>query len=389
MDRKTPFLKAGWCCALMLIHWLAGAQITRNNRPTTLELSAGIGKVIKHSPELLFPAPEAGLSLQATLLLRSSGKYPWQTYWKHPSFGANLFFGDFGNPKILGFGLGMFPSLRLSLPSPKIFSCNLDIGSGIAWTNRRYDVLTNPQNNALSLQWNNITQFRLQVGIKTGMLSPWKLGVALTHLSNGHVKLPNKGINQVGLALNYSFPVRPSSESSGKMSDIDAVLANDSITRSELKRKWGGEVLLGLGFTEYSFEGGPPYKTYFYSGAVSYRNNTFIHLLLGGEFEFNQSTFQFYYLDFEDRKTSIRKASRSAVFTGMSFNFGQLSMRTIIGGYLHLPAESIISSPFYLKVGLQYNLLSDQKKPIPSIGLYLKSHAAVAQYLGLSASCSF
>lgn len=327
--------------------------------------------------------------MQATWLLPSSGKHVWQTYWKHPSFGANLFYGNFGNPTILGFGLGVFPSLRLPLPSPKVFNCTLDIGSGVAWTNRTYHVITNPLNNALSLPWNNITQFRFLMGVKTGVLASWKLGLSLTHLSNGHVRLPNKGVNLVGLSLVRTMPVRSASDHTGKTSDTKEVLSTESVVERPLLKKWGGEVLLGLGFTEYSFEGGPPYKTYFFSGIATYRKNTFLHILLGGELEFNQSTFQFYYLDFEDRTTALRKASRSALFSGASFNFGRLSVRTIVGGYLPLPAESIISSPLYLKMGLQYHLLSDQKKLVPTVGIALKSHAAVAQYLALTAGCSF
>lgn len=362
------------------------AQIPAAATVCGVELASGLSHVIRHSDELLFPSPGTGFTFQAGLVRQVSGKESWHSYWKNPKPGIQFLYSHFGNNQVLGQAFGCFPSLRLTILPGKKRTLDFEIGSGIAHTTKYYNKLSNPTNNALSTPWNNVTQVRWLLTSQSVHQISWFCSAQLTHFSNGHFRLPNKGINQAGLSVGVFLPYKSKTSAKlfGKSSILDSTtISSHDIISTFTRKRWGAECLSGIGFTEYSFEGGPPYHTYFFTAAGSYQLDPHFGLLAGAEFEFNQSTFQFYYLDFEDKPTSLRKASRTSLFGAAHFRLGRVSVRSVVGGYLPFPRQSVISAPVYFKLGLEYDILRPSQPVRPFVGVHLKSHAAVAQYVAL------
>jgi hypothetical protein len=368
------------------------AQQNPNPRMSTIEFSLGGTHILRHSDALLFPSSGPGFSIQAGVSQPVSGKEPWHSSWKQAALGANIIVAHFGNNRVLGQAAGVFPSLRLPVMSGQNFSLDFEIGSGIAYTTKFYNKISNPSNNALSTPWNNVTQLRWIVRPVCFHRASWFFTVQLTHFSNGHIRLPNKGINQAGLSFGYALPFRRILKDPDyrTMRGTDTVYVNPTAENDpSQKRRWRGETLAGVGFTEYSFQGGPSYRTCFFAGAASYRYQPQLSLLAGAEIEFNQSTYQFYYLDFEEKTTALQRAIRTSIFSGATVHLGRVSLRGILGAYLPIPKKSVITAPIYIKLGLQVDLLKESRRIRPFIGIYLKSHAAVAQYLALTTGVGF
>jgi len=87
------------------------------------------------------------------------------------------------------------------------------IGSGIAWNSRPFQVPVNPANNMLGSAFSGAMQGRIMLNRDVKNLR-LKLGIGLTHFSNGAFSLPNMGINNFYLYSSIGW-MRASSRPAG------------------------------------------------------------------------------------------------------------------------------------------------------------------------------
>ena len=87
------------------------------------------------------------------------------------------------------------------------------IGSGIAWNSRPFQVPDNPANNMLGSAFSGAMQGRIMLNRDLKSLR-LKLGIGITHFSNGAFSLPNMGINHFYLYSSLGW-LRASSRPAG------------------------------------------------------------------------------------------------------------------------------------------------------------------------------
>ena len=329
-------------------------------------------KFVQHSQKATFPTPTQVTLLQASLITQTQGSKSWQKYWGNPKLGTNFSYFDYGNPDILGFSYGLTRSIGWNLLDRGKHQLSLELGLGLTYITRRYDKLHNPLNSAIGSHLNNLTQIQLSYSYTLTPYLGLELGGHFSHASNAKTVTPNSGINSTGMYVGLSTPLsRPKN---------NLTTSKDSIKQG---RRLGLDVLAGRGFSQYSFTGGYNYATYFGSLGAYYKVSPFLHLIAGGEYEYSQSVFQFYYEDFDPADVARRKASNSAVFVATELLFGQVGFRVQSGYYLPYPSMSAISSDFYIKLNFNYFFLPTSYTTQPYIGVLMKTHLSVAQYFGL------
>jgi len=286
----------------------------------------------------------------------------------------------FGNDSILGKAMGIIPSIKFELLKINKVYFDFQIGFGAAYLNKKYDKISNPLNNAIGSHWNNITQFAVAMERQVYKDCHITVGAHFTHFSNARTASPNAGINTTGLTFGIIQKLCEKKENSAE----DFV--KDSTT---MKRRWGGDFLGGWGISEYSFTGGSKYSTFFINSGVSYAFSPFIKLILGLEYEYNQSVYQFYYQDFIPAEEAKQKATKIASYLAGDLVFGRVVFRAQTGFYLPYPELREKTTPYYIKLNINVYPFPNHWKVRPYVGILLKSHVEIAQYMGLVSGVSF
>lgn len=184
----------------------------------------------------------------------------WVYRLNKPRTGISLGFYDFGNTEKLGFAYTIQPFIEFNIF--KKWSLNTSFGA--SYFDKLFDTETNYFNRSISthLNW-NYKSFLYYALSDKGKLS-WKLGAGYIHHSNGHVKLPNQGLNSFLVGLQAQL------QSSNKVPDASEVKYFTRSTYSYFSSR------AGLGTRTFS----PQFNTQkpVYTAAFSYGkviNNTF------------------------------------------------------------------------------------------------------------------
>ena len=354
----------------------------------SIKLLYGPSKLIKHSKKITFDPPSNIEMWQSSLNFHLNGSKHWHRYWNRPTIELNMLYMHFGNDQILGKALGCIPSIRFKLTEIKSTNVNFHVGFGAAYLNKKYDKINNPLNNAIGSHWNNVTQFAISIERQVYKNFHIAVGGHFTHFSNARTASPNKGINSAGLTfgVTQSFDLKSDKREEIKFLSDNIHKKTDTIF---LKRRWGGDFLVGYGISEYSFTGGPKYGSYFLNVGLSYSISPFLKIILGGEYEYNQSVYQFYYQDFIPADEAKQKATKIASYLVADLAFGKVVFRAQSGYYLPYPELREKTTPYYFKLNINVYPFSDHWRLRPFVGILLKSHIEIAQYMGLVSGVSF
>lgn len=343
-------------------------------------ISYSPSKFIRHSKRSTFESPTSSYFWKTHYSHKVSGAEGWHRYWNRPTIAYNALFFDIGDDRVLGNAYGVFPSMRFDIFAIHKTKFYFHFGTGLAYISKKYYKLTNPTNNAIGSHWNNITHLGFNISQPIYKKLNVTAGTHLTHFSNARTSSPNAGINMVGftLGLVQEIDVKPANETH------KYELKNDSITK-----RWSGELLLGYGISEAADIGGPKYGTYFVNIGGSYALSPYWKVIVGGEYEYNQAVFQFLYQDFIPLDEAKEKATNTAAYLATDLTFGKLAFRVQSGYYLPFPALSEINTPFYFKINFNVYPFPNHWSVKPYIGVLLKSHIEVAQYMGIVSGVSF
>lgn len=331
-------------------------------------------KVIKHSSALLFDVPGRSHEVRLTYTYQTTGKNRWERYWRKPRIAINAVFVDFGDSDILGNAVGLLPEMHFTLKKWNTLRLNLQFGTGIARLNRPFDAITNPINNAIGSNLNNISS--LKFGLEYRWNKQWitTLSTGLVHFSNGLSSSPNKGINIYGVSIGGLYTIgkdKPEEELSDPTFE-------DEPTHF---RRWIFDAQFHYGFTEYTVPGGPKFSVNAYSIGLGYRYSEFMTLSVGGEYEFNDATYTFFKRNFYTEDEALERARSTIVYIENELRYGCVFNRFRLGFYLPYPIDN--TRDFYTKMTTGLYLPTIAETTRPYIGVVLKTHMATADYLGI------
>jgi len=345
-------------------------------------ISYSPSKFIRHSKKSTFESPTSSYFWKTHYSHKVSGAEGWHQYWKRPTISYNALYFHISDDRVLGSAFGAFPSMQFDIFAVHKTKFYFHFGTGLAYISKKYDKLTNPTNNAIGSHWNNITQLGFAIDQIVYKNLSVSVGTHLTHFSNARTSSPNAGINMVGYTLTLHQKL---GESPIKDSPILAIEKDTTMTA----KKWGGELLLGYGISEAADIGGPKYGTYFVNVGGSYALSPYWKIIVGGEYEYSQGVFQFLYQDFIPYDEAKEKATNTAAYLATDLTFGKLAFRVQSGYYLPFPTLSEINTPFYFKINFNVYPFPNHWTFRPYIGVLLKSHLEVAQYMGIVTGVSF
>lgn len=138
-----------------------------------------------------------------SLALQTKGNKTWHHDFNLPELSVNLYYLSIANQSILGNAIGTEVGIYLPFFRVKGWSLGADLAAGLAFTTKRYDVVTNPKNNAIGSHLNSSVSLGVKV-VKQWERHSLGVGVGAKHISNGAAKLPNLGLNMPFLNLHYT-----------------------------------------------------------------------------------------------------------------------------------------------------------------------------------------
>lgn len=359
--------------------FLPGSPLSGQN--WSLETAFYTGKIWRHTPKLTTQTGETLWGEEIGVRLQTLGRRPWQAWQRYPIFGLSLAHFRLGGGSH-GDAYGFLPTLTVPVLRRDRWLIGFRVGTGLGWVTRPYDYFDNPEQNAIGSHWNNFTQFRLNGEVRLN--AHWRVlaGASLNHFSNGAGALPNFGINlPAGFASVVWHP--------------KALRINDFQPASENRRahrRFGGELQTGLARVEYAVFDGPKYPIWLFSAAGHFYFNRVNRLTLGVDFEQNQAVFQWsWHVGNYQQRADVRRASqRLALALGDEFLFGPLGVHLQAGYYLGKDRNQFVLNEWYSKLTTRFYFPPLFRTTLrPQLGVSLKAHKAVAEYISFNAGVAF
>ncbi|MBK6901230.1 MAG: acyloxyacyl hydrolase [Saprospirales bacterium] len=371
----------GFCLPTLILLCFWSAQLFGQRPGFSWDFGTEQGRIFKHTKKIAFPIPDHSYGIGLNFQYQTFGKAAWHQHQGYPLMGFGLQYYNFGDREILGNAVSFFPNLTLKILDKPRWMVHFRVGSGIAWIDRTYDRLNNPQNNSIGSQMNNTTCFRLTAGFA---ISPrWAVfaGGSFTHFSNGAFQMPNLGINIPAVSASLRYTPQP-------------VEKEEYVRWEESKRppgRFGVQGYFSLAYKETSFPGAAKWPVYAGSLAGIYRISKVQNLLIGGEYEYYQSVFVFSRHTFSaaSSEQARRQATRLGVFLANEWQFGNTGLLVQLGYYVN-PNNNPTPFPVYNKLGLRYYLRPIVRSGVQFYGgVYLKSHIITADYISIGIGIRF
>ncbi len=369
---------------------LLKAQSDTSAEKSRLLFESGVytGKTLDIYPG--FPETKQTIYYEINVAKQTNGKREWNGLYNYPQIGLSFIYGYLGNNDILGQNYAVVPNIVFSKRKNYNWGFETKIGFGFSYFNKPYDIKTNPENIVIGTHLTNISlisfDFKRDISPKLTL----KAGVSFFHFSEGHVKVPNVGINTP--ALNFAVKYFPCTK--------------PFIDKGKISKAGKGNLLfnvqLGLG-THAFFNGtsqptnGPVYPVYLASFYLS-KMQSRIDNIYGG-FDVKYYTAFYDYIinnDFYDDNQHL-KSMVAVGFLGHEFIIGRLGFVTQFGVYLynpfrkdlqleesgHLNVTNLVLLSSSNRFGLNYYLLNPEKHVNKNIfaGMFIKANFAHADYL--------
>lgn len=324
-------------------HWLAAQQEQQETiiNPVSLGVRTHYGFIIPHSvyiEDVSYSRPR-GIGFDVSRLYTS--EEAWLKAGCYSSLGIALNFYDFHNPSILGQSLtASFYAEPVWYYSPR-FSVHSRAGIGLAYLSKVYDRQNNPENKFFSTKISFKVLLSLSMKYRITNHLEFELSGFYNHISNGGMKMPNKGMNfpTVSAGVNYCFsPVELKDRSYLK-------------TRYKINEEWSKYLLFSTSVKNINARDSFPEKLCHIYGigfGINYPTSFRSSLHCGIEY-----TYDGYVKEKIVRNELKGNHHRVAVLFGNEFLFGRFSFTQKLGVSVYAPKEQ---KPIYQRYGLWYKI---------------------------------
>lgn len=162
-------------------------------------------------PEYSFVNSLANQSLHQLRLnfyRQSLGTDFWQTMYHYPKVGVSFLYSSLGNQEVFGDEFAIYPFFCLkSIDKPR-FSIEHQIGLGLGFATKRFDLATNYQNIAVGSRLNIHFHYALMAQMRLSSRLCAGLGFTFDHFSNANMYEPNLGLNMTAFQVQGAYRIQ-------------------------------------------------------------------------------------------------------------------------------------------------------------------------------------
>jgi len=344
--------------------------------------------VIKNWLADSFPNRQVSQMFEYNIAHQFRGGQYWHQSYKYPQAGLSVFCSRFGNDNELGWGFGLVPNLTFNTLVQKKWNVKVSLGMGLAYFNKPYDSISNPNNILIGSRITNMSyaQLYVQRGITPHLF--FTFGLSTIHCSNGHYQIPNVGLNAPGIVLGIKYyPNR----------DFYKTIPD---TIPEANKGIRFNLRLGVGVQEFAQTitpiGTPKYAVYTAAAYLSKQVGRFSNLHLGLSLRYYNGFTHLLEMEGDNENVKL-KSSIGSLMLGHEFLMGRFSFLTQAAIDFYFPIyaryavfmdektnfHTFLARVISTKLGVQYYLYDTKKRHSNNIylGCYVNAHFGTADFI--------
>jgi hypothetical protein len=291
---------------------------------------------------------------------QTNGLETWHHIYNFPEIGLGYWYSGLGSSSYLGEAHGIFPYINFPYTSKRNFRLSFKLGLGIGYATDKFHYHDNYKNMAIGSPFNVFGYFRFQN--EHNLPLHLNYGIGLSHLSNGAVKAPNRGLN----ILTFHVGIKGAL---GKIPHID--FKEDIIPEVQNERQW--RLMAGMGIKENYSAIGEQKPAYTLGGTYTWRVDHKRWIGPGVDLFYDISHKSRLAREGDTIKYDI-EVLRPAVNFQHRWQIDKLDIVLQLGGYLYTRDKA--DGIFYNRLALQYNVYGNW---IANVSL--KSHWAKADFI--------
>jgi hypothetical protein len=296
--------------------------------------------------------------------------------------GVQLGYTNYGNQKVYGESYQIVPFMSVRCANRVDRVLDFRFGLGASYFTTHYDSVDNTANKSIGSAFNWNFHAFLYYTIITGDKRALRLGAGYSHHSNGHVQLPNFGLNSALLSLSYSFQNISFDRIAAKIAE-ERVNVRDQMISLQARQ--------GIGFQEFGGTigpvGGDKAQVYTTAVAVSIDYRKFVKVSAGMAYRYYE-----HYRNYIDSTQVSEFVDRpqlnsSAIyfFMGLEMYLGHLGVEMNGGINLFKPFHSTYNDLFegnsglgyfmkrYIPTRLSMNLYAFKPSKYPSLNVFVSA----------------
>lgn len=346
---------------MFLISRIQGQSTQNAGKYFVTGIRLNYGYIFAHTKSIEAAAHSNPLGIQADFSWHFTSDNAYNYCNCYPRLGFSFYYWDFKNPDILGQAFNLLAFAEPFFRPEKKLSFSVRLGMGISYLNNPYHELDNPENLCYSTQFAFALLFNFTIYYKITDHLQINLAGNYNHISNGGIKLPNKGLNYPSISLGLDYSLHQI-----QFTKRDKIKRSDFQPSNFIRTS----VLLGFkGITEDD-------KLYFIVGLLGKfgRRITQMSAFTGG-IEFN--------IDYAEKQLSTiyneipKNASYKLSLTGgYEYLLGKFALTFDLGLYLYNINRS--TDLLYQRYGVIYKI-----RDKICLGVNLKAHRHVADFFDI------
>jgi len=177
------------------------------------EADAHYGFVMPHISSIAYFIDEHVKGYQFNIGILTNGEKKWQTYYNYPRLGIGFYHSGLGNNDVYGQVNALYGYLdRRFFGVNRRFNLGNRLAFGVGYINKKFDLRDNYFDMAIGSHVNVYINYSLEGLVSVSPQMQLKLGLGMTHVSNGRFKEPNKGLNLItsfiGVQYSLSDPTK-------------------------------------------------------------------------------------------------------------------------------------------------------------------------------------
>lgn len=321
---------------------LAGAQPTDSlaRDPFLLGARLHYGFIIPHSRDIVNVSRSnpRGFEISAAWLLNSERRTRASGLVSKRGFVLHVM--DFDNRQVLGHGISLVPFVEPMIrPWGRLYG-SVQLGLGCVWLNKVYDEQTNPTNLFFSFPVSFLAMTNAYLHYRIRPRWEISAGFNYNHISNGGMKLPNKGMN---------FPTW----NVGAQRCLQPVVIKKPVRNNDWKqetRNYAGLQFIGTLKTATATDAFPENKLCRQWGLLAMAGRRIARvsaLSIGTEWIYDG-----YAREIMRRYAVQKSAWKGGLLLGHELLIGRVQFHVHLGAYLFNPSGDI--HPVYQRYGLYY-----------------------------------
>jgi hypothetical protein len=306
----------------------------------SLGLTGYYGFIDPNLADLAYVLDSRPWLLELSVSAQTTGNKSWQQLNGYPELGVALLYGNSGSQEYIGHVTALVPYIQFPLFRSSRFYGNFRVGMGAAWVEKIFNPQTDYKNLIIGSHLNFCANLMASAGMQVLPRTKLNIGLSLTHISNGSMKLPNYGLNPVSISAGITYDLHP------QLKMIRTPIPT-------LEKKWDFFIYVLAAFKEsYPLES-PVYlvnivnleamKDFSHTGRFGGGINLTYDRALSKE-EFNTPTYAF---DGSKLKLEV------ALYLAYEYVAGDLSFPVQLGCYVF---DQYPVSAFYETVGIKYRI---------------------------------